>query len=74
MSKEKFVEIIKALLNNKSDVGLDSELDEIEEWDSLTRIKFMVLLSQEYGISLPRFDVAEAETICDLWELVQENG
>lgn len=74
MNEKRFLEIVKSLLNDNTGISLATELENIEEWDSLTRIKFMLMLSQEYGVSLPRFDVAEAETIGDLYELVKENS
>ena len=74
MQEIKFWEIIDKLLDSKADMDMDTELADIAEWDSLTRIKFIVMMMEDYGIAIPRFEVAAAENMGDLFKLVQENS
>ena len=72
MEKELFLKKMKELLNCEN-INLDTSLLDIDEWDSFSRVRYMAMVNEELGIVLPRFDVAEAESIGDLYNIILEN-
>lgn len=70
--EERFIGDIKALLNTSVEIGLDTELLDIEEWDSFSKVSFMAMVNEKYNINLPRFEVASAETVGDLYSILQD--
>lgn len=70
--EEKFIEDIKNMLNISTEICLDTDLLDIEEWDSFSKVSFMAMVNEKYNINLPRFEVASAETVGDLYSIVQD--
>lgn len=70
--EEKFIEDIKNMLNTSMEICLDTDLLDIEEWDSFSKVSFMAMVNEKYNINLPRFEVASAETVGDLYSIVQD--
>lgn len=70
--EEKFIEDIKNMLNTSMEINLDTDLLDIEEWDSFSKVSFMAMVNEKYNINLPRFEVASAETVGDLYSIVQD--
>lgn len=70
--EEKFIEDIKNMLNTSTEICLNTELLDIEEWDSFSKVSFMAMVNEKYNINLPRFEVASAETVGDLYSIVQD--
>ena len=59
------------VLNTKSEISLNTALDDIEEWNSLS---FIILLSmaKEHGFTkINSTSVNEAQTVGDLYELIK---
>lgn len=70
--EKSFIEDIKEMLNSSVDIELNTELLDIEEWDSFSKIAFMAMVKDKYNIEIPRFEVASAETIRDLYMIIQD--
>lgn len=47
-----------------------TELAELDAWDSLAKVSFLIFASTEFGVQLDGIDVQGAETIESLHELI----
>ena len=72
ISKEQFITDLKELLETDSDITLDTDLLEINEWGSLSAVEFLVMIEDRYGIKAEPFSVAEAVFVEDLFNIVSK--
>jgi len=72
ISKEQFITDLKELLETDSDITLDTDLLEINEWGSLSAVEFLVMIEDRYGIKAEPFSVAEAVFVEDLYNIVSK--
>ena len=72
ISKEQFIMDLKELLETDSDITLDTDLLEINEWGSLSAVEFLVMIEDRYGIKAEPFSVAEAVFVEDLYKIVSK--
>jgi acyl carrier protein len=59
------------LENDEAALCADTSLEGLEEWDSLGKFSFLALVFSEYDLNLDAKDVNEAETVGDLWRLIE---
>lgn len=45
---------------------LDMRLDELEEWDSMTRLSLIVMMEDDYGKKVKRSEVMNYTTVQDI--------
>ena len=69
--EQEFLEKMVDVLDCEQEITMDTALDEIEEWDSLSFISFMAMASSTYDKKLVSSNVRGAKTVCDLYELVK---
>lgn len=50
----------------------DTDFHELDTWSSLTSLSVVAMIIQEYGVELDSQDVRNADTIEDLFNLVNE--
>ena len=50
----------------------DTDFHELDSWSSLTGLSVVAMIIQEYGVELDSQDVRKADTIEDLFNLVNE--
>ena len=50
---------------------MDTQLDDVEEWDSLSVVSYVAMANTAFGKKIEPKTVREAETIRDLYELLQ---
>ena len=50
----------------------DTDYHELDSWSSLTGLSVVAMIIQEYGVELDSQDVRKADTIEDLFNLVNE--
>ena len=50
----------------------DEDYHELDSWSSLTGLSVVAMIIQEYGVELDSQDVRKADTIEDLFNLVNE--
>ena len=48
-----------------------ADLDEIEEWDSLSVVSFLAMANATYGKKVKKEDLKNKKTIADLYSLVK---
>ena len=69
MNEKEFMAKMKAILDNE-DVTMDSELADIEEWDSLSIVSFVAMANASCGKRVAPAVIRECKTIRDLYTLL----
>ena len=72
MTVEEFKEQMMDVLNREDEVELDDNLDDIEEWDSLSYVAFLAMAADYTERTIRASEVRGAKTVRDLYELIQE--
>lgn len=72
ISEEAFLQDLQNMLNRDESLSLDMDLLDIDEWDSFSKIAFLAMAKEKYHVELPRFTVAAADTVQDLYDGVLE--
>ena len=70
ISTEQFLNDFKALLSTSENVDLDTDLLDIDGWDSFSAISFLSMIEDKYGVKAEPFTVAEAIFVEDLYSIV----
>ena len=68
---EQFIEKMADMLDAEEEITMDTVLDELDEWDSLSFVSFLAMANAAYGKKLNATDVKNAETVADLYELIK---
>lgn len=68
---EQFIEKMVDLLDCEEEITMDTVLDELDEWDSLSFVSFLAMANAAYGKKIEPSDVRRAETIGDLYSLIK---
>lgn len=68
---EQFIEKMVDMLDAEEEITMDTVLDELDEWDSLSFVSFLAMANAAYGKKLNATDVKNAETVADLYELIK---
>ncbi len=71
ISKEQFLTDLKELLNATEDIEMDTDLLEIDGWDSYSAVAFLAMIHEKYNIDAQPFVVAEAIFVEDLYNIVK---
>lgn len=69
--QEQFLKDFKELLTTDDVISMDTDLLEIDAWDSLSAVSFLEMISEKYGIEAEPFTVAEAIFVEDLYHIVE---
>jgi acyl carrier protein len=67
---EKFLNQMVEILDTETEISLDSHLETIEEWDSLSVVSFLSMVDIEYSKQIKAADVKNAQTMRDLYNLI----
>lgn len=71
--KEKVFEIIaECLEKNVSDLTLDTDMDDVEEWDSMRNVMILARLEDEFDIIIPEDDIFDLVTIGAIVEEIEK--
>ena len=68
---EKFLDLLSDVMDTESELTADTVLEDIEEWDSLSVVNFVVMAKTSYGKDIKGSEVKKAQTVADLFKLVQ---
>lgn len=71
MTKEIFLERMADILDVEDEITLDTNLSELDEWDSLSIISYVAMANAACGKKVDVKIVREAVTIQDLYNLLQ---
>lgn len=66
MNKDKFLTLLKDELELDSDLSLDTNIKELEEWDSMTAMLLIGIVSNEFDFNLTGDDISELTTVQSL--------
>ena len=69
MNEKEFMTKIKAILDNE-DVTMDSVLEDVEEWDSLSIVSFVAMANASCGKRVAPAVIRDCKTIRDLYTLL----
>lgn len=72
MTEKEFLGMMDEILDAEEPVKLDSMLDEIEEWDSLSAVMFQSEFFKRTKKPVAPADVRKAKMIGDLYALVKK--
>ena len=71
MNEEIFIEKMMDILDAEEEITMDTQLDDIEEWDSLSVVSYVAMANTACGKKIESKTVREAETVRDLYELLR---
>lgn len=74
MKEQEFIEMVVELMDTEDDVTLDSVLDDLEDWDSLSYVVFLARCSKDAKSHVEPQEVRDAKTVRDLFELINRQG
>ncbi len=67
MSEREKLALLEDLFElNEGDIDSETSLDEIEEYDSMTKLSLIVLLEDEFGVKLTGEDIKTFKTVGDI--------
>ena len=66
MSKEEFLIEMQDVLQTEVELTMDTILDNLDEWDSLSMMSTVAFLGKNFGVSLKLADFKEMNTIGDI--------
>ena len=70
MDEQKFLTDLIELLDTEDEISLDTNLEDIEEWDSLSYVSFVAVALSKYKVSVAKDDIKNAKTVNDLYKAV----
>ena len=72
ISKEKFVEDLNEMLGTNEKISMETDLMDIESWDSFSMVAFIAMAEEKYSVVIEPFSVAEAVLVEDLYDAVND--
>jgi len=66
MTKDEFFKKIKDVIQAKIELTADTNLLDLEEWDSLSKVLTTAFLDKEFGIKVTNKEVQDFDTIRDI--------
>lgn len=73
ITKEQFLKDLKEMLNSEEEIDMDTDLLEIENWDSYTLMSFITMADEKYGAKPEPFSIAGAILVEDLYTVVVDS-
>lgn len=66
MTKEEFLVQMQDVLQTETELKMETVLDELDEWDSLSMMATMAFLDKNFGVKLKIADIKTLVTIGDI--------
>ena len=66
MSKDEFLVQMQDVLQTEAELKMETVLDELDEWDSLSMMATMAFLDKNFGVKLKIADIKTLGTIGDI--------
>lgn len=70
MNENEFVEKMVELMDTEAELTMDTELAEVEEWDSLSYVAFLAMARANSDRKVKPIDVRNAKTVRDLYNIM----
>ncbi|MDD6924266.1 MAG: hypothetical protein PUI81_09230 [Veillonellaceae bacterium] len=71
MTEKEFIDGLFELMDAEEEFTMDTKLDDIPEWDSLSFVSFQANVKVKLGKKLVPQSVKDAKTVRDLYDLVK---
>ena len=71
ISQEQFLKDLRELLSTDENIGMDTDLLEIDSRDSYSAVSFLAMIHEKYGIDAEPYAIAEAIFVEDLYNVVK---
>ena len=71
MTEKEFLDVLDEILDTEEPVTMDTVLEDLEEWDSISFVSFAALANSAFGKTLNSSTIMEAKTVADLYALVK---
>lgn len=73
ISKEQFLSDLREMLKTEDTIEMDTDLMDIENWDSFSMMSFIAMAGEKYGARFEPFAIAGAVLVEDLYFVVNES-
>lgn len=74
MTEKDFLAELTDLMDTEDEIVMETNLSDVEEWDSLSRVAFMALAATKGGGKVTPMEVKEAQKVRDLYELLTRSA
>lgn len=72
INEVEFLDSLKGMLSTEDDIEMETDLMDLEGWDSFSMMSFIAMAEEKYGIKLKPFTVAGAVLVEDLYDVVKD--
>ena len=69
-----FAKLADILGVDEGEISPDSQLQSLEEWDSLGTLTVVSMIDDDYHVTILSEEIAGVQTAGELWELVQSKS
>ena len=69
--EEKLASLEEIMELDEGTLKPDTRLDDLEEWDSLSALSFVVLLGDEFNRKISGKEIREFETVSDMMKVME---
>ena len=67
MTDQEKIELLEDMMDlDEGDLSLDTDLSDLEEWDSMSKLSMVVLAQKEFNKTLSVEEVNSFETVADI--------
>lgn len=70
MSEKEFLAAVEEILNTEENLTMDTVLDDLEEWDSLSALMFQSFVLGKTKVALKVAELKKAQTVRDLYAFI----
>ena len=70
MNREEFLEVVTDLLQTEEELSFETDLEELEEWDSLSAMAMIAFIDKNFGIKLSQAEISKFQTIEEIAQRV----
>lgn len=72
INEAEFLGSLKGMLGAENNIEMETDLMDLEGWDSFSMMSFIAMAEEKYGITLKPFSVAGAVLVEDLYDVVKD--
>lgn len=73
MSVEEFIKQLTDIMDTETELTLDTNLSDVEEWDSLSLVSFLSFCNARLKRPILPEEIKSAQTVNDLYKIVDAN-
>ena len=73
MNKEEFIKQLTDIMDTETELTLETDLSEVEEWDSLSLVSFLSFCNARLRRPILPDEIKSAKTVNDLFSIVSKD-